>query len=369
VHLEDENGFECRYEDGLKHITRNYFMHLFQKTLSLHASVINLVPTSIMGDDNDMLTAAFTLEEFKHATFSMQADKCPGPDGFNPGFYQHFWDTCGHEVYQEGCHWLESGAFPPHVNYTNITLIPKGDSQTSMKDWRPIALCNVVYKIVAKVLANRLKQVLDKCISINQSAFVPGRSILDNAMVAIEIVHYMKAKAKGNSGDVARKLDISKAYDRLDWDYLRDIMIQMGFSSRWVNWIMLCVETVDYSVLVNGASVSPIVPGCDLRLGDPLSPYLFIICVEGLSSLISEVERRNDIKGTMICTDAPVISHLFFAYDCFLFFRTCERETVCMKNILATYEEASRQAINLQKSELFLHFIKWVIYNNSSFHI
>jgi len=167
-----------------------------------------------------MLLATFTLEEFKQAAFSMQVDKCPGPDGFNLGFYQHFWDTCGHEVYQACCRWLESGAFPPHVNSTNITLIPKGDSQTSMKDWRPIALCNVVYKIVAKVLANRLKQVLDKCISINQSAFVLGRSILDNAMVAIEIVHYMKAKAKGKSKDVALKLDISKAYDKLDWDYL-----------------------------------------------------------------------------------------------------------------------------------------------------
>jgi len=82
---------------------------------------------------------------------------------------------------------------------------------------------------------------------------------------------------------------------------------------------MLCVEKVDYSVLVNGASVGPIVPGCDLRQGDPLSPYLFIICVEGLSSLIREDERRNDIRGTMICTDAPITSHLLFADDCFLF--------------------------------------------------
>jgi len=91
-----------------------------------------------------MLTANFTLEEFKQAAFSMQANKCLGPDGFNPGFYQHFWDTCGHGVYQAGFHCLASGAFPPHVNSTNITLIPKGDSQTSMKDWQPIALCNVV---------------------------------------------------------------------------------------------------------------------------------------------------------------------------------------------------------------------------------
>jgi len=175
-------------------------------------------------------------------------------------------------------------------------------------------------------------------------------------MVAIEIVHFMKAKAKGKSGDVALKLDISKAYDRLNWDYLRDIMIQMGFSSRWVSWIMLCIETVDYLVLVNGASVGPIVQGHGLRQGDPLSPYLFIICAEGLSSLIREAERRNDIRGTMIYTNAPVISHLLFVDNCFLFFKACEREAVCMKNILATYEEASGQAINLQKSELFCSF-------------
>lgn len=98
---------------------------------------------------------------------------------------------------------------------TNIALIPKGDSHVSMKDWR-VALCNVVYKIIAKVLANRLKGVLDKYISDNQSAFVPGRSILNNAMVVIELVHHMKSKVSGNKGDVAFKLDISKAYDRID---------------------------------------------------------------------------------------------------------------------------------------------------------
>jgi len=110
---------------------------------------------------------------------------------------------------------------------------------------------------------------------------------------------------------------------------------------------MLCVETVDYSVLFNGASAGHIVPGCGLRQGDPLSPYLFIVCVKGLSSLIREAERRNDNRGTMLCTNAPIISHLLFADDCFLFFRACEREAICMKNILATYEEASGQTINL----------------------
>ena len=223
-HLQNSNGTVCRKEEELQIIARDYISHLFTKLPSTRADVISKVATSISDDDNCSLTAAFTLEEFKTVVFSMQADKCPGPDGFNPGFYQKFWDMCGSEIHKAGCEWLENGVFPTHLNSTNIALIPKGDAQTTMKDWQPIALCNVVYKMVAKVLANRLKNVLDKCISTSQSAFVPGRSILDNALVAIELTHYMKAETKGNQGDIALKLDISKAYDRLDWEYLRDIM-------------------------------------------------------------------------------------------------------------------------------------------------
>lgn len=103
-----------------------------------------------------------------------------------------------------------------------------------MKDLRPIALCNVVYKVVAKVLANCLKVVLDKCISDTQSAFVPDRSILDNAMAAIEVIHHMKSKVKGKIGDVALKLDISKAYDIIDWRYLRGVMLKMSFTYQWI---------------------------------------------------------------------------------------------------------------------------------------
>ena len=184
-----------------------------------------------------------------------------------------------------------------------------------MKDWRPIALCNVLYKLIAKVLANRLKYVLHKCVSDNQSAFVPGRSILDNAMIAIEVIHHMKISKRVRDKNVALKLDISKAYDRIDWLYLKEVMIKMGFAIRWIRWIMMCVETVDYFVIVNNESVRPIFPGRGLRQGDPLSPYLFILCVEGLSALIRQVERRGDIHGISICIIAPIISHLLFADD------------------------------------------------------
>jgi len=222
-----------------------------------------------------------------------------------------------------------------------------------MKDWRPIALCNVLYKLVSKILASRLKLVLHKCISANQSAFVYERSILDNAMIAIEVVHHMKISMRRRDKNVALKLDISKAYDQIDWTYLKEVMIKMGFDRRWVRWIMMCVETVDYSVIVNNESVGPIFPGRGLRQGDPLSPYLFILCAEGLSALIRKAEKRGDLHGISICTNTPIIFQLLFANECFLFFEAEEREANMMNHILEVYEAASGQAISLPKSEVY----------------
>ncbi|XP_024642261.2 uncharacterized protein [Medicago truncatula] len=267
--LETDEGIRVTDDTGMRSIARNYFENLFE-------------------------------EEFKEAMFSMQLDKCQGPDGFNPGFYQHFWSVCSEDIFKECCQWMNEGQFPPTLNSTNIALISKGTEQKSMKDWRSIALCNVLYKLLSKVLANRLKKILSKCIADSQSAFVPGRSILDNALVAIELIHHMKTKTKGKDKSVALKLDISKAYDRIDWSYLRDVMHKMGFSEKWIQWIMMCVETVDYSVIMNQEVIGPIIPGRGLRQGDPLSPYLFILCAEGLSALIRSAESNGvlEVLGT-----------------------------------------------------------------------
>ena len=211
----------------------------------------------------------------------------------------------------------------------------------------------MLYKILAKVLSNRLKVLLPDLISENQSAFVPGRCITDNVLVAFEVLHHMKRSKTGQRGEVALKLDISKAYDRVDWNFLKQRMRSMGFCRTWISWIMMCVRTVSYEVCFNGSSIGPIIPERGLRQGDPLSPYLFLLCVEGLSDSINIAATNGVINGSKISATAPVITHLLFADDSFLFFKADAIEATAVKELLNVYEQQSGQSVNFQKSGVF----------------
>lgn len=202
-------------------------------------------------------------------------------------------------------------------------------------------------------MSNRLQRILPSIISEEQSAFVPGRNITDNVLIAFELLHYMKRKNNGQEGEVALKLDISKAYDRVSWNYLRKRMIMMSFSEIWIRWIMLCVTTVSYSISFQGSTIGPIIPRRGLRQGDALSPYLFLICVEGLSLALKSYAANGGIKGCCIGQSAPSVTHLLFADDSFLFFKATSAESRSIKEILNSYEVFSGQAVNYQKSAVF----------------
>lgn len=227
----------------------------------------------------------------------------------------------GKEVFQNCVNWLEEVKFPSNLNDTTIVLIPKKEGVDFMKDLRPIALCNVLYKVIAKVLSNRLRVLLPGIISDNQSAFILGWSITDNVLVAFKMLHYMKQKKSGGEGIVALKLDVSKAYNRVNWRFLENQMYQMGFSKKWIDWIMLCVSTVSYSINFNGSQVGPITLVRGLRQDDPLSPYLFLLCVEGLIRAINNSASEGKIKGCKIHRQAPAVTHLLLQMIVSCFFK------------------------------------------------
>ena len=177
-------------------------------------------------------------EEVRLALFQMHLSKSSGPDGMSPFFFQKYWHVVGGDVTEAVLSVLNLGHILTKMNFTHIFLIPKRKDCQSMLDYRPISLSNVVSRVVSKVLANRVKCILPYIISDAQSAFIPDRLITDNMAVAYEMLHRLRNKRKGRVGHMAVKLDISKVYDRVEWKFLRKIMLKMGFSARWVDLTM-----------------------------------------------------------------------------------------------------------------------------------
>ncbi|KAL9681439.1 hypothetical protein QQ045_013222 [Rhodiola kirilowii] len=193
-----------------------------------------------------MLTAPFSEGEVTRALYQMHPSKAPSLDGFSAMFYQVNWDVVGPEVVKEFLNCLNDNVLHKELNETLIVL-PKVKQVEKVEDLRSISLCNVVMKLITKVLANRLKMVLPEIISHNQSAFIEGRLITDNILIAHEISHCMKAKNRQKTGFMSLKLDMSKAYDRIEWKFLEKMMLHLGFAECWVKKIMMCVESVSYS--------------------------------------------------------------------------------------------------------------------------
>ncbi|XP_023645887.1 uncharacterized protein LOC111832631 [Capsella rubella] len=340
-------------ERDLYLIASDYFSDLFKSSnpQEIEDALGNL-STVISEDVNTQLTRPVTEKEIRDALFMMHPDKVPGPDGMTALFFQQAWEVIKKDMFGLVNSFMQEGIFDRRLSKTNICLIPKVERPTRMSELRPISLCNVGYKIISKVLCQRLKTVVPNIISETQSAFVAGRLISDNILIAQEMFHGLRTNASCKTTFMAIKTDMSKAYDRVEWVFIERLLRKLGFADKWITWVMFCVTSVEYSVLLNGQPHGSINPERGLRQGDPLSPYLFILCTEVLISNIRKAEQEKLITGIKVANKCPPISHLLFADDSLFFCKTTREQCETILRMLKKYEMASGQQINFAKSSI-----------------
>ncbi|GJZ28090.1 RNA-directed DNA polymerase, eukaryota, reverse transcriptase zinc-binding domain protein [Tanacetum coccineum] len=226
----------------------------------------------------------------------------------------------------------------------------KVNNPTLITDFRPISLIGIHYKIIAKILANRLSKVIDKIVSKEQSAFIAGRQILDGPVILSEIIEWYKKRKKKL---LIFKVDFEKAFDSISWNYLIHILDSFGFGNKWCSWIKACLNSSRASILINGSPTSEFSIKRGLRQGDPLSPFLFILVMEGLHNAFEEAVGNGLITGVNIKNSTINVSHLFYADDVII---TTDWNAKDMDNIirvLHVFYLASGLKINIHKSNIY----------------
>lgn len=241
--LRTENGEWLTDEGTIRSYIRNYFSQLFSenRTSRPQCFIQGHFPR-LTEEDWREVNRPFEPEEIKQALFEMDPCKAPGPDGFTAGFYQKAWPIVGNEILKFASDFFLTGTFPTDTNDTVITLIPKVASPESVRQLRPIGLCNVSYKVVTKAMTTRLKDISKKLIGQHQSSFIPERQIADNIIVFQEVLNSMRTR-KGQVGWMIMKIDLEKAYDKLSWECINESLSDIGFNTAWKRNIMSCIST------------------------------------------------------------------------------------------------------------------------------
>jgi hypothetical protein len=244
----------------------------------------------------------------------MKKNASPGPDGFNVGFYLLAWRWIGDNVTNLVRSFYATGIIPPHLNDTQISLVPKKLVSHLPSDFRPISLCNLVYKIIAKSLVNILKQHMPNYIHPSQQAFIEGRRISNNIIVAQEIAHSFSLTSWKSLGFML-KIDLAKAFDKIEWRFIVSALARKGLHNHFINLVYACISTPTFSVIVNGQSFAKFNSTRGIRQGCPLIPYLFVIALNEISLMLQYALQANHLTCISLGPNCPPIHSLMFADD------------------------------------------------------
>jgi len=283
----------------------------------------------------------------------MNKSKAPGPDGFFADFFHNAWLVVGDSICEAVMEFFSTGKLLREVNATILTLVPKKPNPASMGDYRPISCCNLVYKCITKILANRLIPGLEDVISFNQGAFIPKRSIAENILLAQELVcNYHKEKGKARC---TLKVDLMKACDSLNWYYILHCLACCGAPSSNIGWIREFITTPSFSIALNGSLVGYFQGKKGLRQGDLISPYLFVLAMEGFTLLLEDMAQSNPLFCFHPKCSPNQLTHLSFADDLFIFSAASLESMCAIKGVLDEFENLSGLRVNPSKSS----FLCW----------
>ncbi|XP_019186483.1 PREDICTED: uncharacterized protein LOC109181186 [Ipomoea nil] len=350
--LREDSGNWITDETVIRDHIRCFFADLFRADQAHSVTLPRGRFPPIHDDEWSEVNKPFSPEEIKQALFDMSPCKAPGPDGFSAGFYQQTWQIVGDLIVTFASKFFENGSLPEGSNDTIITLIPKTENPETVRQLRPIGLCNVTYKILTKAMTSRLKNISQKIVGMYQTSFVPGRQITDNILLYQEVLNSFRTK-KGAVGWMVWKIDLEKAYDCLSWDFIQDTLEDIGFNQSWRRNILACIRSPRIAIAWNGERSDWFTPGRGIRQGDPISPLLFVFCMERLSHLIEHATSAGQWKGIKLSRQGPLISHLLFADDMVLFGEASSNQAEIMMQCLDSFGNSSGERVNLLKSSIY----------------
>ena len=368
--IDKRNGQSTTSLDEVGAIFVDHFKDLLgtaRMTIDLDSSIISKGPCLEASDHNELL-APVTSDEIKASLFGIDNDKAPGPDGFSSLFFKKCWGIVGTDFCLAIKDFFSSGCLLKQINHSVIALIPKSANACTPSEFRPIACCNVIYKVISKLISGRLALALKKIVSPSQNAFLGGRKMSDSIHLIQELLRsYSRKRATPRC---MLKVDFKKAFDSIQWNFIKNVLLQLGFPTSFVGLIMACVESATYSISVNGQLYGFFKGRSGIRQGDPLSPYLFITCMEYFSRMLLVASESAAFRFHPQC-EFHKITHLAFADDVILLCKGDRESANCLLNQLSIFGQTSGLIVNASKSSIFFggtkHSVKSQILRDSGF--